>query len=183
MTITENSTFTFRQAGHEDAQGIAAVHVRSWQIAYKGLINQDYLDSLDIEARAVSWQESLSNPNNPCITLIALENNKVVGFLTIGPSRNDVFTDDVELYAIYIDPDYFGKGLGSGLFKKCHARILKHGTSGMFVNVLTDNLRGRDFYERMGAKSVANSEFSTKIHRKSYQEIIYYWPSLSDIKL
>ena len=36
-----------RQATLADADEIGAVHVRSWQSAYKGLLPQQYLDRLD----------------------------------------------------------------------------------------------------------------------------------------
>ena len=51
-----------RAARVEDAAQIAAVHVRSWQSAYRGLLPQAYLDGLDhsnVRARrfyeAVGW--------------------------------------------------------------------------------------------------------------------------------
>jgi hypothetical protein len=35
-----------RAATPQDALGVARVHVRSWQVAYRGLVAQDYLDRL-----------------------------------------------------------------------------------------------------------------------------------------
>ena len=42
---------TVRRATPEDAAGVAGVHVRSWQVAYRGLLPDDYLDGLRPEDR------------------------------------------------------------------------------------------------------------------------------------
>ena len=37
---------TVREAQPRDAAEVAGVHVRSWQVAYRGLFPDDYLDGL-----------------------------------------------------------------------------------------------------------------------------------------
>ena len=44
-----------READVEDAEGLARVNVISWQAAYRGLIDQAFLDSLDLQGRTQSW--------------------------------------------------------------------------------------------------------------------------------
>ena len=48
----------------------------------------------------------------------------------------------------------------------------------MFVNVLSDNKIGRDFYERMGAVPIENSEEELTIDGKPYMEMKYEWKEL-----
>lgn len=50
-----------RRATPEDASGIAAVHVYSWQAAYRGVVPDDFLRSLSIEDRETVWRESLED--------------------------------------------------------------------------------------------------------------------------
>jgi hypothetical protein len=52
-----------RKAKVEDACGIAFVHVRSWQVAYRGLMPDRFLDSLDVEKRTNMWREVTQNPD------------------------------------------------------------------------------------------------------------------------
>lgn len=40
-----------RHAVQQDIPKIAEIHVKSWQTTYQGIINQDYLDGLNIEDR------------------------------------------------------------------------------------------------------------------------------------
>ena len=70
--------------------GIAIVHVRSWQAAYRGLVPQDYLDSLDAEQRRPVWECILGETQWPRAgTFVAEEGEHVVGFASICPARDD----------------------------------------------------------------------------------------------
>src|SRR3972149_5139810 len=46
-----------RTAVAEDAPGLATVHVRSWQLAYRGLMADEFLDGLSVEERE-RWHSS-----------------------------------------------------------------------------------------------------------------------------
>lgn len=46
-----------RHAVHQDIPKIAEIHVKSWQTTYQGIINQDYLDGLNIKDRKESWRK------------------------------------------------------------------------------------------------------------------------------
>jgi hypothetical protein len=54
--VTEGAA-TIRPATAEDAAGIAAVHVRSWQVAYRGQLPDALLDSLSVDQRTRWWGE------------------------------------------------------------------------------------------------------------------------------
>ena len=89
MTMT--MTMIVRIANVADAAGIAAMHVASWQWAYAGLISQDYLDSLSVHDRTQTWERNLSQPPAPggVTTLVAEMDDRIIGFASIGPSRDD----------------------------------------------------------------------------------------------
>jgi hypothetical protein len=80
-----------RRALADDALGVATVHVRSWQAAYRGLLPDAYLDQLDVEARRVGWAQTIAETDWPRSgTLVATEANaNVVGFAHLGPTRDD----------------------------------------------------------------------------------------------
>jgi hypothetical protein len=55
-----------RRAEPQDAPAVARVHVASWRQAYRGLLPQEYLDSLSIEARTTTWAKpSVGRPTKP----------------------------------------------------------------------------------------------------------------------
>ena len=51
-----------RPARPDDAPGVASVHVRSWQVGYRGLLAQDYLDGLRPEDRMVDYSFEFGRP-------------------------------------------------------------------------------------------------------------------------
>ena len=45
-----------RVATIEDAEAIAAIHLRTWQVAYEGIVPAEFLASLSIRERANMWR-------------------------------------------------------------------------------------------------------------------------------
>jgi L-amino acid N-acyltransferase YncA len=80
-----------RRAQAADALGVATVHVRSWQAAYKGLLPDLYLDQLDVERRRAGWARNIDEADWPRTgTLVATEaSGNVIGFAHVGPARDD----------------------------------------------------------------------------------------------
>jgi len=70
-----------------DARGIASVHVQSWRDTYKGIIDQEFLDSLKVEDRYELWKESLKAEQNGCVYIAKNDSGEVVGFASFGVER------------------------------------------------------------------------------------------------
>ena len=45
-----------REATAFDSTALARVHVASWRAAYRGIIDDDWLDALSVDAQAARWQ-------------------------------------------------------------------------------------------------------------------------------
>jgi L-amino acid N-acyltransferase YncA len=107
-----------REAEPKDARAIAEIHVASWQAAYRGQLTDDYLDGLTIEGRLEQHRRTLEEPRAEWRTWMAEDEGRVVAFAVTGPSE-DADADDRtgELYAIYLDPERVGTGLGRTLFR------------------------------------------------------------------
>jgi L-amino acid N-acyltransferase YncA len=104
-----------RKATAEDASGIAFIHVRSWQVAYRGHMPDEFLDSLDVGKRANMWRELTQNPDK--IVFVADDRKgNIVGFSALGPSRDtDADPNTAEVSAIYVHPEQWQKGIGRAL--------------------------------------------------------------------
>ncbi|WP_345752670.1 GNAT family N-acetyltransferase [Microbacterium rhizophilus] len=146
MPTTEaaRTELTIRRAVPEDADRLSEVHVRTWQIAYAGLIPQAVLDSLDIVARAARWRTTLENPKAAGRTWVALEGEDLIGFSSSGPARGDDPPWPLELWALYVHPRRHGSGAGAML---ADAAI---GELPAFLWVLDGNDRAIRFYEKIG---------------------------------
>lgn len=135
-----------RTATAEDAAAIARVHVASWQAAYRGLLPDNFLDSLSVESRQEGWARSLST--GPRV-IVYVRDREIAGFVTQGRSRDEDTAEAVgELYAIYVHPTMWGTGAGHGLHDAAVAALVEEGFTEATLWLLAGNTRARDFYER-----------------------------------
>ncbi|WP_285782789.1 GNAT family N-acetyltransferase [Microbispora sp. NBRC 16548] len=107
-----------RRAEPADAEAIAAVHVRSWQAAYPGLMPQAYLDGLTPAMRLPVWERLLGESSPPRTeVLVAEADGSVAGFAALGPDRDDDVdpASVAEISAIYLMPEVWGAGVGGRL--------------------------------------------------------------------
>jgi ribosomal protein S18 acetylase RimI-like enzyme len=169
-------TSGIRAATPADADGIALVHVQSWQSAYRGLIAQEHLDQLDVARRAQGWTRSLTG-SDPSLeaTLVTVTDEQVTGFAGVGPSR-DPDADPArtgEVCAIYLLPQAWGQGLGRDLMTAALARLADLGYQVATLWVLKDNARARRFYEAAGF-TTDGSEQTVDIAGSPIDEVRYH---------
>ena len=143
-------TVVIRKATVDDAYGIASVHVRSWQVAYRGHMPDDFLNGLDVEKRKNMWRALTQDPDR--IIFIAEDTEgSIVGFSALGPSRDpDAHPDTAEVSAIYVHPEQWGKGIGRTLLSTSVEELGKRAFDHLTLWVLEANQRARSFYESFG---------------------------------
>jgi ribosomal protein S18 acetylase RimI-like enzyme len=149
--MPEPVTIDAARAG--DAPGIARVHTRSWQHAYRGIFTDEYLDGLDWRARLPFWEDVISAPRTAHVLMVARAGDTLIGFAAGGPARDeDLPGRYAEIYAIYVDPDAWSQGTGSALLDAAIARLAREwaGLEAITLWVLQDNHRARRFYEKHG---------------------------------
>jgi ribosomal protein S18 acetylase RimI-like enzyme len=140
-----------REAEPKDAVAIAEVHVRSWQAAYRGQLTDEYLDGLSVDERLEQHRRSLEQPRAEWRTWVADDDGRVKGFAVTGPSEDaDAEPSTGEVYAIYLEPDRVGTGLGRELLEHALADLRERGFSVVTLWVLQTNERARRFYEAAG---------------------------------
>ena len=135
-----------RLATARDAKGVAAVQERGWQTAYRHVFPPDVLDRGDF-IRASRWRERLRRPPAGWSTFVAVRDRAVVGFASVGPSRD--LEGVGELYAIYVDPPAWSTGAGRALIERAE-RELQARYDEATLWVLENNPRARRFYELAG---------------------------------
>jgi len=134
-----------RDARPDDARAVAEVHVASWRVAYAGLLPADVLAGLSVDARADMWTTLLAEPAHHLLVLAAPE---VVGFASLGPERAEPARG--ELYAIYLDPAWWGRGAGRRLHDAALERLATAGYDVAVLWVLRTNARATRFYRAAG---------------------------------
>jgi ribosomal protein S18 acetylase RimI-like enzyme len=166
---------SLREARRGDELAVAAVHVRAWQEAYRGLIPAEFLDALDPRDRAARYTFESTDPAAPT-TVLAVEaggegtsgdpsltncgevrsgspevpSERIAGFVTFGPSRDEDAQGVGEVYALYVDPDRYQGGVGRLLMAESRRRLRQSGFTAAILWVLQGNTRATRFYEREG---------------------------------
>ncbi|HEU0206762.1 MAG TPA: GNAT family N-acetyltransferase [Pseudolysinimonas sp.] len=135
------SGYVVRVATVDDAEGIARVHVGSWQQTYSSLVEPGELNQLSIERRAERWATNLAGGTE---VWVAEADGAVIGFAGIGGGDHDEQPRPLELGALYVLEDHHGTGAGQALLD---AAI---GDSPAFLFVADRNPRATRFYERNG---------------------------------
>ena len=140
-----------RRATPADAGAIADVHVRSWQIAYRGLVPDDVLDNLSPAHGESTWQTLLARNTEGAFTLVA-ERDQIVGFCSIvAPSRDDDADGRTcEVAAVYVDPGHWRAGIGSDLLVAALRDVAAAGGEDVTLWVLAENHAALAFYRRFG---------------------------------
>jgi GNAT superfamily N-acetyltransferase len=138
-----------RPAEPADAAAVARVHVRSWQVAYRGLLPDEYLDDLQAEDRAPHYTFGDCGPGRP-LTTVAIERGEIRGFATTGPSRDGDRPDSGELYALYVDPPSWDLGVGRALMGRAREHLARAGFAQAHLWVLDGNVRAERFYRLDG---------------------------------
>jgi GNAT superfamily N-acetyltransferase len=141
-----------RVAEADDAASVAPVHVRSWQVGYRGLLSDHYLDALRPEDRMGHYVFGSTDPEVPH-TFVALEGDVLHGFATTGPCRDADMPGTGEILALYVDPDIWGTGVGTLLMENARDHLWRQGFADAVLWVLVGNARASRFFQRDGWES------------------------------
>jgi GNAT superfamily N-acetyltransferase len=128
-----------------DASQVAGVQVRSWEVAYRDVFPDEWLDRLTVEERLPFWERCLSD--NDTATVLAEIEGIVVGFALLGADRDDPSRG--KILAIYLDPLVWRRGIGRALMLVSE-KTLSERFSTAILWVLDQNERARRFYEAVG---------------------------------
>lgn len=132
----------------DDCRHIADIQVRGWQAAYRDIIPDDFLDRLDPTSRVGVWRMFVESRRGSM--LICRQGTTVCGFCHLIPSRDEDGEGVAEIAAIYVDPDHWRHGYGRQLCSKAFTVAAQQCFKNLTLWVLTENSRGRAFYEAMG---------------------------------
>jgi GNAT superfamily N-acetyltransferase len=166
-----------RAAELKDAEAIALLHAESWRVAYRGIYRDEYLDGDVFRDRKDVWQERLTSPAKGQFTIVAEEDDNIVGFAcAIGEedSRWGTLLDN-----LHVDPQRKRGGIGTQLVGEVAMWARReHPDSGLYLWVLEANPSARRFYERLGGRN-AEQTTSEPAGGGIVSSLRYAWPDLA----
>jgi len=145
-----DAKITFRDAREEDIPEVARIHVLAWQSAYRGMIDDSLLDSLEPKHRLPLWEQWWRGPGVRLI--LAVQEGRTIGFLRLCPARDFKSPPDgfAEFTHVYLDPELVGTGAGRRLFEFGLETVRNGDYQGLLLWVLEANTKARRFYEGFG---------------------------------
>lgn len=161
-----------RDIRKEDLMAVAEITIDGWRTAYKGIIDDDFLNNLSVEE---NYQRKLKNYTENDF-IVAELNNEIVGFCRY--IANNYCLDrypnvDCELCAIYVKTENKRNGIGKELVNYVIRELKKQGRSQMILWCLKDNYPARAFYEEMGGTYCGEQDLQKG--NKTYKEVGYIY--------
>lgn len=129
----------------KDADTISCVLAASWKTAYRGIIDDNYLDMLKTD----HWTAFLTaGLNDGSIFSMIIESNKAaIGAAVLSNGETE---SEANLISFYLLPDKIGQGYGHAFYGAIEAELVRRGFLSCVIHVLEGNVRAIRFYEKHG---------------------------------
>ncbi len=154
-----------RSAEKEDVRQIAEILVEDWQKAYRGIMEDAFLDSMNAEQRYGIEVRRYDK------FIVAADGDEILGYAWLEPTDEE--PADCEGIALYVRYNLRNRGVGKRLMRHAFDHFRAAGKKKMIVWCLKENHDSRAFYEKAGGK-----EFRTGSHNwggKDYEMISYLY--------
>ena len=167
-----------REATAADAEAIARVRVASWRAAYRGVIDDAWLDRMSVGLLRDRLLRGFDpGPTAAFTRVLADGEGRLVGFASAGPERGPgAVTRRGELWTLYLLPEVQRRGLGARLMRSMARGLDRRGLDAMVVWALARNAPARAFYERLGGRPAG--ERPTAVGAQRLEEVAYAWDDL-----
>lgn len=160
-----------RNATINDAEKVAEIKIEGWQTAYRGIIDDSFLDNMNINEEI---EKRRNNIKDGVDIIVAEFNDEIVGFCLY---RNYIKNPesypnvDCEISSLYVKSSLKRKGIGTKLMQYVIHKLQNQGKTKMILGCLKENYPSRAFYEKMGGKVLKTEKIT--FGNKEYEEIIY----------
>ena len=131
--------YTIREKRREDSKDIVHVVTVSWNETYKGIVPAKVLAEM-YNNEDERLEREYKKYDDESIHQFVLEvDDKVVGFINIGKSKEEEYPDIGQIYALYIINEYHGYGFGRKLFELGMNELKKLGYNSVIIGCLVGN--------------------------------------------
>lgn len=152
-----------RPATPEDAAAIHETSAASCKAAYADIENShDLLAMVDDPSRIEQIEEWLREiDDDEAVVYLVAERESIVGFCQVlcdERTPEHVEEGDAYLKSLYVHPDWWRDGIGTTLLDRVTEKI-PDDTRRLTLSVLSENDRGKKFYERRGFERTGTGAF------------------------
>ncbi|MGM9946015.1 MAG: GNAT family N-acetyltransferase [Lysinibacillus sp.] len=137
-----------RRATIDDVIQISNLYVTSLKNTFNGIFSEGYLSKMTPASKYQQWKRNIENPNN--IVLVLEHDQEIVGMI-VGAfvSEGGETSNQGNILAVYINPDYKRMGYGKNLVTALFDEFKKRNITKCVANVFKNN-HNKGFFERVG---------------------------------
>jgi ribosomal protein S18 acetylase RimI-like enzyme len=162
------------QAAASEAGDIARVYIESWHDTYPGAVPDALLRAMTPSGQTARWGAAIA-AREP-VFVARHWRHGVVGMTSFGRSRDADLGLDGEVYTLYVDPAFYGEGVGRALLSGAFAELRRRTFTSCIVWSHAKN-PARFFYERLGGRLVA--ERTVRLMGEPIPEAAFAWRRLA----
>ncbi|MBL4768526.1 MAG: GNAT family N-acetyltransferase [Rhodobacteraceae bacterium] len=160
---------TIRIATSADTDTITRFHVQVWRKTYDGIAPQSAIDALDENHRRPGWHKTLGTPKPHQRTLIAVQRDRIVGFVSFGPTTSQ----SGEIKHLYVDPLAKRMGIGADLLSRALISLGDAGFMRATLAVVLENKPAQAFYQAQGGTVTGQSRDAGPLWKSN--NLIFEW--------
>ena len=157
-----------RTSSLEDISTISRVLALSWKSAYRGIVHDEYLDSLSDN----HWIDFLNTgmSNNTVFPMVLEQEKNMIGAAILSAEKKEI-----HLISFYLIPEKIGHGFGHLFYNGVETELKRRGFTKCVLDVLQDNCRAIRFYETHGfldtneriIAKLGECEYTCKLYEKT----------------
>lgn len=169
--------YEIREPLEDESDEMGRVHVKAWATTYGGIVSEQYIRTLSVEAHAEDWKQRIISSAD--FVRVATLEGRIVGLVhtcfarTVPVEFSHEFLG--ELNSIYVVKEYHRLGIGRALFDGGVHWLKTSGINSMFLWVIDSN-PAKHFYERMHGIPIVRKQIP--FAEKVVEGIGYGWRSL-----
>jgi len=150
------SDIQVRYATLQDAAAVANLHLIASRTLYEGAVPDAHWSSTPPAKRVAFWKEAIEY-GEPQV-MVAVEGAEIVGFVGFDRSRDPKSKNTTgEIWAIYVDPDRLGEGVGLALWDAANEGLQDEDCTDVTVWLPLRSDKALRFFDAAGFKREMNT--------------------------
>lgn len=116
------------------------------------------------------WKEKLEEAND--FKVFVEDNGKLVAKMEVEWDSRKKVRHNAEVYGVYIDPAYRGKGLGIMLMNEVERLAKEHGIMRLWLDVVVTQEPAMALYRKLGFREIGKTEQSIKVDGQYHDKLL-----------
>lgn len=149
--MSRRRTWTVRPAIVDDIEAFEAVRIATWKACFRGIVSDKFLDGLTLPPHRIQRCRIAIRDVERSSVMVACAGDDIIAMGLAEPARDEDLAADVgEIRALYVHPDWQGRGVGRALLDALTTALGACGYRAAVFWTLRDLPPTRRFYEANG---------------------------------